>query len=326
MNRRQFAIGTGSILFSSALLRNRGIAESKPGSEVDTSYGKEMPDMLVSYLTKRLNGLAATWDQKRALLKTAADIEARNAFVRQKTLEMLRGFPERNPLHPVTVKVMERDGYRIENVMFQSRPDFWVTGNLYVPASGGGPFPGIISSCGHSSLAERMLQYQSVYVNLVKSGFVVLAYDPVGQGERRQYWNPETNVDEVAGGMTYEHSMPGQLLSLLGESITGYRVWDGMRAIDYLLARSEVDPERIGCAGQSGGGTLTEFISAVDERVQCAVVIEGGTANHWPIKIAPWQPIGPADADQDLFPAALYGIDNVDLHATIAPRPLQRGR
>ena len=102
--------------------------------------------------------------------------------------------------------------------MFQSRPNFWVTGNLYVPATGTGPFPGIISPCGHYQLARMEPEYQFAYMNLVRAGFVVLAYDPVGQGERRQYWNPQTNETEIggAGSPVYEHSMPGQVLLLLG--------------------------------------------------------------------------------------------------------------
>jgi cephalosporin-C deacetylase-like acetyl esterase len=321
LNRREFGVTAGAILSSptARLLSSTGGLPPQP--QPTDAYSEEMPDMLVSYMAGKLNTLATRWDQKRAHLNSATDISARNAFVRARFIEMLHGLPERSPLNPITVKAMDRDGYRVENVMFESRPDFWVTGNLYVPTRGDGPFPGIISPCGHYPLARMIPQYQSVYLNLVKSGFVVLGYDPIGQGERRQYWNPETNVVEV-GGAVYEHSMPGQLLLLLGENLTQYRVWDGVRAIDYLLTRSEVDPKRIGCAGHSGGGTLTKFIGVVDERVQCAAIIEGGTANRWPLNIAPWEPIGPADAEQNLFPAALYGIDNVDLHTAIAPRPL----
>src|SRR5262249_49051372 len=117
-------------------------------------------------------------------------------------------------------------------------------------------------------------------------------------------------------------SMPGQVLLLMGEDLSHYRIWDGMRAIDYLLTRTEVDPSRIGCAGHSGGGTLTLFISALDERVKCAVVNEGGTTHRWPIHLRPESRIGPSDVEQNLFPAAKYGVDHCDLHIAIAPRPL----
>ena len=191
-----------------------------------------------------------------------------------------------------------------------------------MPASGGGPFPAIISPCGHYPLARMQPDYQWVYLNLVKAGFVVLAYDPVGQGERRQYWNPRTGETESSLGPVYEHSMPGQLLLLLGENLTAYRVWDGMRAIDYLLTRPEVDKTRIGCTGHSGGGTLTLFISALDERVGCAVVNEAGMRHHWPLRVQPFAPVGTGDAEQNLLPAALYGVDSCDLHVSIAPRPM----
>ena len=319
MNRRKFVLNSGALLLSPAFARMRAFAETPPTVESGRSYSEEMPDMLVSYLTTNLNRLASKWDLSRAQVRTAADVETRNAFVREKLQLMLRDLPQRTPLQAVTVKTTQKDGYRVENVMFCSRPDFWVTGNLYLPTTGAGPFPGIISPCGHYPLARMLPQYQSAYISLVKSGFVVLSYDPIGQGERRQYWNPVTDATEV-GGPIFEHSMVGQLLLMLGENLTGYFVWDGMRAIDYLLTRLEVDSERIGCAGHSGGGTATKFITAADERVKCAAILEGGTANMWPSRS-----VGLADVEQNLFPAALYGIDNVDLHAAIAPRPLLVG-
>ncbi len=310
MNRRKFFLQT---VFASL---NVGRAAASPG------YAEQHPDMLVAYMARKLNALAAKWDAERERIHTPAEIDARNRFVREKVRDMIHGYPERNPLAPVVVASHRRDGYRVENIMFQSRPDFWVTGNLYVPATGPGPYPGVISPCGHYPLARMEPEYQAVYINLVKAGFVVLAYDPIGEGERRQYWNPETNRTEVSTASTYEHSMPGQALLLMGEDLTHYRIWDGMRAIDYLETRPEVDAKRIACAGHSGGGTLTLFISALDDRVKCAVVNEGGTGNRWPIDIRPEARLGPSDVEQNLFPAAKWGVDMPDLHVAIAPRPL----
>src|ERR1051326_711260 len=307
MHRRTFAL---SLLAPLAL---RG--ERQP------SYAEQYPDMLLNLLARRINEKTEGWDRQRSRITTSAQVEAWNQAVREKMIRMIHGLPDRNPLEPATAGSFARDGYRVENVMFQSRPNFWVTGNLYIPAIGPGPFPGIISPCGHYDDARMNPEYQCAYIDLALAGFVVLAYDPVGQGERRQYWNPTTKATEV-GGPTTEHSMAGQLLLLMGEDLTHYRVWDGMRAIDYLLTRPEVDPKRIGCAGHSGGGTLTMFISAVDERVACAAVNEGGTGHRFPVRAGGNGRLGPSDVEQNLFPAALYGVDSCDMLTAVAPRPL----
>src|SRR5262249_12257493 len=155
------------------------------------------PDMLADHIAGRLNALAAKWDAERARIRTADDLRARNRFVHQKLIEMLGGFPQRTALDPVVVRTLQRQGYRIENVMYQSRPNFWVTANLYIP-EGDGPFPAVLSPCGHYQLARMEPEYQFAYLNLVQSGFVVLAFDPIGQGERRQYWDPHTNEAEIS--------------------------------------------------------------------------------------------------------------------------------
>lgn len=142
MNRRQFAMQTGGALFSPRLLKALGKADRETQSEPARSYSEELPDMLVSYLASRLNNLAETWDRKRALIQTAADVQDRNAFVRERFLDMLGPFPKRTSLNPITVKTLEGNGNRIGNVMFQSRPNFWVTGNLYIPTTSKGPYPG----------------------------------------------------------------------------------------------------------------------------------------------------------------------------------------
>ena len=320
VNRREFVTRAGAGSLGLASFPAPGASVLTKSAELDHPA---VPDMLVSSLSRGLNNLCAHWDRQRRGIATPEALHARNRFVRQRFIEMIGGLPEKTPLNPTTVRVLKRDGYSVEVLMFQSRPDFWVTASLYVPSGTRGPFPGIISPCGHYGIGRLIPTYQTAYLNLVKNGFVVLAYDPIGQGERRQYWNPETGRSELGlSDPVYEHSMAGQLLLLMGESLAQYRIWDGMRAIDYLLTRREVDHERIGCAGHSGGGTLTKFISALDERVKCAVVHEGGTANRWPVDLPLFSPLGPSDAEQNIFPAAVYGIDHVDQQIAIAPRPL----
>mgnify|MGYP001036737238 CR=1 FL=1 len=316
LDRRRFLIETGALGAGVRLPPLQAVQARA------RSYAEQYPDMLLSHLAGKLNALAAAWDQRRDQLRTPDQIEERNRFVRAKVREMVHDFPPKTSLNPVVVATRDRRGYRMENVMFESRPGFWVTANLYLPTAGRPPYPGIISPCGHYPWARMEPEYQFAYLNLVLAGFVVLAYDPIGQGERRQYWNPKTNQTEVAPSSTYEHSMPGQLLLLMGEDLTHYRIWDAVRAIDYLESRPEVDPQRIGCAGHSGGGTLTLFVTVVEERIRCAVVNQGGTGHRWPVEIQPGTRVGPSDVEQNLFPAAVHGIDQCDLHVAIAPRPL----
>jgi dienelactone hydrolase len=283
--------------------------------------------MLPNYLAARLNALGAQWKEKIAAIQTADGARERNRFVRAKEHDLLMGWPAKTPLNPRVVKATQRDGYRIENVMYQSRPDFWVTANLYVPTRGTGPYPGILASCGHYDPSRFYPDYQLAFRNLVENGFVVLAFDPIGQGERRQFWNPQTKTVEQLGSMgrgssaTTEHTLAGHVLELLGEDVNQCFVWDGMCGIDYLLSRPEVDPKRIGAVGHSGGGTATMYLSCLDERIQCVVIHEGGLSHQWPTDPRRGR-LEPSDGEQNLFGAAMYGMDFVELSAAISPRPL----
>lgn len=243
---------------------------------------------------------------------------------RQKTVvdaiwKMLGGPFEKTPLNPRVTGTIERPGYRIEKLVFESRPQLYVTANLYVPTASG-RHPAILGPLGHSVNGKAYPSYQKLFTNLARKGYVVLAYDPFGQGERIEYPGPRPGVSAIGTGGTSEHEYAGRRLILLGANFGLFRAWDGIRGIDYLLTRADVDPERIGCCGQSGGGTLTQFLAALDPRIRAAVVSEGNTENLAHSEVEP--PGSADDAEQNLVPAVAQGIDRADLLYAFAPKPL----
>ncbi len=233
--------------------------------------------------------------------------------------KMLGGPLDRNPLNPRVTGTIERAGYRIEKLTFESRPRLYVTANLYLPARTG-RHPAILAPLGHSENGKAWPSYQKLFSNLARKGYVVLAYDPFGQGERIEYPGARPGQSAIPDGGTGEHEYAGRRLILLGANFGLFRTWDGIRGIDYLLTRPEVDPEKIGCCGQSGGATLTQFLAALDSRIRVAVVSEGNTEN---LAEAGVEPPGSADdAEQNIVPALSRGIDRADLLYAFAPKPM----
>ena len=279
-----------------------------------------MPNMAVQSLAQRLNETALRIAKDREQIHTISQALARNQLIRSKVRKMMGPFPAGGPLAPRTTRVIENPGYRIENVQFQSQPDYWVPANLYIPTATPGPFPAVVLQRGHFN-AERMSpDYQQMYFDLVSHGFVVLAFDPIGQGDRRQHYEPGAETFDETLSPTLEHGVIGALLSLIGESAAGYFVWDAMRAVDYLLTRREVDRARIGSADHTDTGWSALFHAALDERIQCLAIHVHGRARRWPIDVAQWNITD--DAEQHFFPAAREGVDLLDILMALAPRPL----
>jgi len=306
----------GSFKQSSAGSRQAGA----PGVELNVD-GAALPDYSRD-LERYLVGLSNEARERRKRVINA--ISTRQEFLdRQKMVvaelwKMLGGPLDRTALNARVTGIVERPGYRIERVTFESRPRLHVTANLYVPA-GAGRRPAILSPLGHSVNGKAWPSYQRLFSNLARKGYVVLAYDPFGQGERIEY--PGSGPGQSAlGGGTSEHEYAGRRLILLGANFGLFRAWDGIRGIDYLLMRSEVDPERIGCCGQSGGGTLTQFLAALDSRIHVAVVSMGNTENLAQENVEP--PGSADDAEQNIVPALARGIDRADLLYAFAPKPL----
>ncbi|MDQ6708768.1 MAG: acetylxylan esterase, partial [Acidobacteriota bacterium] len=202
-----------------------------------------------------------------AAINSVPGAERRKAAVRAKIIELLGGLPDyQGPLNARITSRIEQPGYTIENVIFDSLPKIYITANLYRPNLPG-RYPGILFALGHWD--EGKPAAQRIAANLARKGFVVLAYDPVGQGERLQAYDARLHAS-LAGGSTEQHILAGAQSILAGEAFARYRIWDAKRALDYLVSRPEVDADNIGCTGCSGGGTIATYISALDPRIKVA--------------------------------------------------------
>ncbi|MBN9517293.1 acetylxylan esterase [bacterium] len=246
-------------------------------------------------------------------LKTPADVAARQDRLRTQFVAALGGFPAKTPLNARTVGTLKRDGYRVEKVIYESRPEHHVTANLYLP-DGPGPFPGVLMPIGHSQNGKAAEYVQRGCVLLVKNGFAVLAYDPIGQGERVQLL--DKLGQPAIKGSTSEHTM-----TMVGALPTGYctasfRVWDGIRSIDYLVSRPEIDAKRIGCTGCSGGGTLTSYLMALDDRIAAAA-----PSCYLTSLDRLFSTIGPQDGEQNIPGQVAFGLDHADFITLRAPKP-----
>ena len=249
-----------------------------------------------------------------AQLQTRSDYLERQKKVKEKLLELIGPFPEKTPLNPRITGVITKGDFRVEKVLFESIPGYYVTAALFIPEKLKGKAPAIVYACGHTANGFRSETYQHIIINLVKKGFIVLAFDPVGQGERLQYYDEKEGKSRF--GPTTEHSYPGAQCYISGHSPSRYFVWDGIRCVDYLLSRKEVDPERIGMTGRSGGGTQTAYTAAIDERILAAAPECFITRMEYVLKS-----IGPQDSEQYLLHMLSEGLDHADLLEVRAPRP-----
>ncbi|HEY3082283.1 MAG TPA: alpha/beta hydrolase family protein [Chloroflexota bacterium] len=216
------------------------------------------------------------WRRQEALreLRTAADWAAWGRRVRATLREAVGPFPERNPLNPRTLGTIQRDGYRIEKLVIESRPGYLVPINLYLPDRIDDPLPAVINPIGHWAGGKHEPHEQSRSIGLARLGFVSLTWDPIGQGERSEFLYPGRDESRYGPNPACaEHAAASTPCFLLGSTVVNYMAWDGIRCIDYLQCRPEVDGARIGCTGCSGGSTYTQLIGALDERVGVSVPV-----------------------------------------------------
>jgi cephalosporin-C deacetylase-like acetyl esterase len=240
-------------------------------------------------------------------LSSADEIREYQKETRARLRAALGELPPKTPLNARITGTLERQGYAVEKVIFESRPHYYVTANVYVPRKGSGPYPAVLASVGHWGMGKTFEEYQRLGIYLARRGYIVMVYDVPGQGERRQYFNPVLGRALIDPGgshwhVTLEHGYAGAQAILTGGNYASYLVWDGIRGLDYLSERKDVDKEKLACTGTSGGGLQTELLSAFDERIKVSIPVCYGGCN-------PDNPTRP-------------GLTITDVDALIAPRPL----
>ncbi|HEY4357160.1 MAG TPA: acetylxylan esterase [Acidobacteriaceae bacterium] len=248
-----------------------------------------------------------------ARITTRAQAEARQKEVRARIFKLIGGLPERTPLQPQVLGENTVAGIRVQKIVFQSQPGFYVTALMYLPQSANGKLPAIVIAPGHGVTGKA--SDFSFALAFASNGFAVLSYDPIGQGERLQYLDPATGQSKLARP-TGEHAEAALQPTLVGDALARYFIWDAMRAVDYLQTRPEVDSTRIGAFGCSGGGTMTAMLSAMDPRIQVT-----GTACYITSfdKLLP--SIGPQDGEQSIPNFIASGLDFPDWVELAAPHP-----
>jgi len=267
-----------------------------------------------------LDNIASKYESDRAAavagIRTRAEAETRQNKVRGELLSLIGTLPERTPLNARVLGEWRGDSYRIRKVIFESQPDFPVCALLYIPDGGadGRKHPAMLITPGHYSTGKA--SDANTAAMFARNGFIVLSYDPIGEGERLQYPDPANPGVSLAKASTGEHGEASLQPMLIGDTFARYVVWDAMRGIDYLVGLPEVDPNRIGAFGCSGGGTITALTAALDTRIAAV-----GVACYITSFDTLLATLGPQDAEQSSPRFISSGLDFPDLIELAAPRP-----
>ena len=250
-------------------------------------------------------------------VKTEADLLQLRAELRRSVLEMIGGLPvQKTALHPEITGTIRAKRFHIEKLLYQSLPGLYVTALVYVPDNGEKVHPAILVAAGHSQNGK--IHYADLCQRLVQRGYLVISWDPIGQGERSQFWDAKTHRSRY-NLICAEHAVIGNLAYLAGANLARWEVWDGVRAVDYLLTRHDVDANRINLTGTSGGGFQTALLGALDERIK--VIIPSCYITALPMRVENRIFVDPdSDPEQDLAGFISKGVDHAGLLLLMYPR------
>ncbi|MBX3012327.1 MAG: acetylxylan esterase [Caldilineaceae bacterium] len=280
----------------------------------------DVADQLPHYLRQAAEVALAQQLAQKAAFTTVAQFEAYRTQVRDHFLAAIGGLPTvKTPLNVQCRGTIIQARYTIEKIVYESVPNFFVTTALYVPTGLTAPAPAVVFVHGHSDLGKGYPEYQAVCIDLVLNGFVVLAVDPPGQGERKQYYDPATGQLHLPQ-CTTEHTHSGLQYVVSGASLARQFIWDVVRGVDYLESRTDVDATRIGVTGNSGGGTQTSFLMMAEPRFAAAVPCT------FIMTLASYLKSGqPQDSEQVVRGCLVDGPDHDDYLTLMAPKPVLVG-
>ena len=248
-----------------------------------------------------------------AALKTKEDAEKLIAETRAKVRACFHFPAEKCPLNARITGTRDYPEFTMEKILFHSRENYTVSANFFLPKQRKGKIPAVLFLCGHSAEGKACDAYQSAMRGLARRGFAVLGIDPVGQGERHQFLDVPGFRQ---GSPCTEHNILGKQMLLNGDWFGSWRTYDAVRGLDYLLTRPEVDPARVGVHGNSGGGTLTTWVSSVDDRFFAAA--PSCFVTTWVHDV---ENELPSDIEQCPPNAMKYGLEISDFLIASAPRP-----
>ena len=282
------------------------------GEEVN---GTPPGDMMKQYMLSLAEQLREQWNTDYENRKTPEQITEYQKRLKSKFIEALGGFPERTPLNAQVSGTVKRQGYIVEKIIFESQPAHYVTALLFLPDDDRfkKPYPGVLIPCGHSAQAKGYDLYQRTGALMALNGMAAMVFDPIDQGERSQLL--DDNGKAPFWG-TRSHTMVGVGAILLGQNTARFEIWDGMRAIDYLQSRAEIDGGKIGRTGNSGGGTQTSYFMALDDRITAAAPSCYITSFDRILNT-----IGCQDAEQNIYGQLAFGMDHADYIMMRAPKP-----
>ena len=280
----------------------------------------DVSDQMIDNLRRRAEAHFRRQEAEKAELTSIAAFEEHRKRVRDHFMTAIGGLPEeRTPLNVQCTGSLDRGGFTVEKLIYESLPEFYVTAALYVPKGIESPQPAVVFVHGHSDLGKSYPVYQAVCVDLAANGFVVLAVDPPGQGERFQYFDPEQG-ERIIGSCTTEHTYAGLQFTLGGASIGRHFIWDVMRGIDYLETRPEVDPTRIGLTGNSGGGTQSCLLMMSEPRFAASVPCT------FVMTLESYMKTGQGQDSEQIVPGCfINGPDHDDYITAMAPKPVLVG-